>query len=82
MNKKITEDMCSGQVISLLKFKNDNGTEYKIIPKQDPMDYNTWIVSIFKNDKEIISKRTSTVGNVKTNKMIFTLRNEYFDTVN
>lgn len=73
---KITPESCYGNVFSLMKF-TVNKDEYKIIPKRDSEVADGWVVQIYKNDKQIVSKSVKTVGNMATNKAILTLKNEY-----
>ena len=53
----------------------------KIDPFTVFVDLKNKVIKTFKNGKEIESKSTTAIGNVKANKAIFTLRNEYFDAV-
>lgn len=73
---KISQESCYGNVFSQLKFTV--GTDkYCIIPKRNTDIADGWIIEIFKNGKEIVSKTCKTIGNMATNKKIFQLKNEY-----
>lgn len=73
---KITPESCYGQVFSSLKFIVEND-EFLIRPKRSGDTADEWIVEIFKNGKQIVSKTCRTIGSQATNKKIFQLKEEY-----
>lgn len=76
---RITPESCYGSVFSSLKFIVESD-EFKIVPRPDSESADAWIVEIYKNGKQIVSRTCKTVGNQATNKKILQLKEEYSKT--